>query len=155
MINWKRFGRSSRGLILMYRPSTRLEALRNITEPLSQESRSPDRHLNPGHSKYEAWVLSTQPRRSVKRQNLWHHVFNTLDFPKRIFMCLVVVHGWIIYLTVNTHNKYIKPSTCFGSMRPSSSDFIIHYKVLYFIFHFNFYILILITDTNLLDYTHL
>jgi hypothetical protein len=146
MINWKRFGRSSRGLILRYHPSTRLEALRNITEPLSQDRRSPVRHLNPGHSKYEAWVLTTQPRRSVKRQNLWHHVFNTLDFPKRIFMCLVVVHGWITYLAVNTHNKllskncitHIKPSTGFGSMRPSSSDFIIHYTVLYFIFHFNF-----------------
>jgi hypothetical protein len=41
--------------------------LRKTTKDLSQDSRSPDRDLNPGHSEHEAGVLTTQPRLSINR----------------------------------------------------------------------------------------
>jgi hypothetical protein len=43
-----------------------LEGLRKTTRNPSQDSRSPDRELNPGPHEYEAEVLTTQPRRSVR-----------------------------------------------------------------------------------------
>jgi hypothetical protein len=48
---------SGRGLILMYYPSIYLDGLKKNTENLSQDSRSLDWYLNPGHPEYQAGVL--------------------------------------------------------------------------------------------------
>jgi hypothetical protein len=42
-----------------------LEGLKKTMKNLSQDSRSPGQDLNPRPPKYEAGVLTTQPRRSV------------------------------------------------------------------------------------------
>jgi hypothetical protein len=60
MMNWKGFGKSSRGLILRYYPGIRLEGLRKTTESLSLDNRSLHQELNPGPPKYEAGVLTTR-----------------------------------------------------------------------------------------------
>jgi hypothetical protein len=56
---------SGRGLI-RYHPSIFLEVLSKTTKTLSQDSRSSDRELNPGPPEYEAAMITTRPRRSVK-----------------------------------------------------------------------------------------
>jgi hypothetical protein len=53
---------SGRGLILRYYPGICLEGLREITENLSQDSRSSCRDLKPGLPEYEAGVLTTRKR---------------------------------------------------------------------------------------------
>jgi hypothetical protein len=49
---------------LRYYPGICMEGLRKTTKPLSRDSRSPGRDLNPGPPEYEG-VLITRPRRSV------------------------------------------------------------------------------------------
>jgi hypothetical protein len=65
-MNWKGCGRKRSWPNLRYYPGTRLEGVRKTTKSLSQDSRSPGRDLNPGPAEYEARVLTTRPRRSVK-----------------------------------------------------------------------------------------
>jgi hypothetical protein len=61
----KDFKGSGRGIILRCFPGIRLDGLRKTTKPLSQDSRSPSRDLNPVHPKYETGILTTRPRSSV------------------------------------------------------------------------------------------
>jgi hypothetical protein len=60
---------------LKHFPVILLEGLRKTTKYLSQDSRSPGRKLNHGPPEYEAGVLTTRPRRSVKCTHL--HINNT------------------------------------------------------------------------------
>jgi hypothetical protein len=53
-------------LVLIYYPSSCLEGLR-ITPKLSQDSRYPNRDLNPGPPEFEVVVLSSWPLRAVKQ----------------------------------------------------------------------------------------
>jgi hypothetical protein len=43
--------------------------------------------------------------------NIVIHILDLTTLRKRVFMCSVVVHGWITYLTVNTHNKKSRVSS--------------------------------------------
>jgi hypothetical protein len=52
---------SGRGLILTYYPSIFVDGLRKTTKNLSQDSRYPDRDLNPGSPECEAEVSTTWP----------------------------------------------------------------------------------------------
>jgi hypothetical protein len=58
---------SDRGLIWRYYAETCLEGLRKTTEILIQDSGSTSRHWNPGPPKYEAGILTTRLRHSVRR----------------------------------------------------------------------------------------
>jgi hypothetical protein len=53
------------GFGLRYYLGICLEGLRKITKYLSQDSRSPGRHLNRGPAEYEAAALTTRPQHSV------------------------------------------------------------------------------------------
>jgi hypothetical protein len=53
---------------IKYYPGIFLEKLRKTTKDLSQDMRSTDRDLNPGSVKYEAGVLTTEPRHTVKNR---------------------------------------------------------------------------------------
>jgi hypothetical protein len=55
---------SSRSLILSYSPGLCREGLRKTTKPLSHDSRSPGRDLNPGPLEYEAGLLAARPYNS-------------------------------------------------------------------------------------------
>jgi hypothetical protein len=66
MMNCKLFGRKRYLPNFKYYHSSILEGLTNTTENLSEDSRSLDRDLNSGLSKYESGVLTTRPRRSVQ-----------------------------------------------------------------------------------------
>jgi hypothetical protein len=57
---------SSRGLILMYYHSPRLDKLKRNTKNLSHYNRPPGRDLNAQFPEYEAGVLATRPRRGVR-----------------------------------------------------------------------------------------
>jgi hypothetical protein len=59
-MNWKASGRKPLW------PGIRLKGLRETTKNLSQDRRSPGRDLNPEPPEYEAEVLTTRSRRSVK-----------------------------------------------------------------------------------------
>jgi hypothetical protein len=61
-MNWKGCGRKSSWPNLWYYPGICLEGLRKTMKNLSQNSRCPNRYLNPGPPEYEAGVLTTQPR---------------------------------------------------------------------------------------------
>jgi hypothetical protein len=63
MMICKGFVRSGRGLILRYYPGIRLEGLKKNTNSIRMTGR---RVLNPGPPEYEAGVVTTRPRRSVK-----------------------------------------------------------------------------------------
>jgi hypothetical protein len=52
-----------------YYPGIRLEGLKKTTETLGKGSRFLGRDLNPGSPKYEAGVLTTRPRRTMRH----HH----------------------------------------------------------------------------------
>jgi hypothetical protein len=52
----------SGGIILRFYPGSRLDRLRKIMKPFSQDSRSPDSDLNPGLPEYEAGALNTRLR---------------------------------------------------------------------------------------------
>jgi hypothetical protein len=66
MLNWKRFGKKRPWPNLRYYLGICLEGLRKATESLSQDSRLLGRDLNPEPSDYEAEVLITRLRRSVR-----------------------------------------------------------------------------------------
>jgi hypothetical protein len=51
---------------LRYHPGICVEELRKTTKNLSQDTRSPGRDLNPGLPAYEAVLVITRPRRSVR-----------------------------------------------------------------------------------------
>jgi hypothetical protein len=57
MINWKRFGRNGRGLILLFRHSS--GGTEESHEKLSQHSQSPGGDMKPGQPEYEARMLTT------------------------------------------------------------------------------------------------
>jgi hypothetical protein len=65
MKNWKGCGRKRLWPNLRYYPGICLDGLSNTTKILSQDSRSPDRDLNPKPPECEAGVLTAQRRRSV------------------------------------------------------------------------------------------
>jgi hypothetical protein len=65
-MNWKGCGRKRSWPNLIYYPGIYLQELRKPTKDLSQGNRSPGRDLNAGPLKYEAAVLTTRPRCSVK-----------------------------------------------------------------------------------------
>jgi hypothetical protein len=64
-MNWEGYGRKRSWANLMYYPAICLVGLRKTTKNLSQDSRSPDRRLNPVYSEYETGVLTTRPQRAV------------------------------------------------------------------------------------------
>jgi hypothetical protein len=66
MVNWKILEGRGRGIIWGYYSGIRPEELWKTTTNLSQNSLSPGRDFNPGPPEYEAGVLTTRPRRSVK-----------------------------------------------------------------------------------------
>jgi hypothetical protein len=59
------------GLSLKYYTGIRLEGLRKATENFSQDSRFPHRYLKLEPPEYEAVVLTTQPRRSVRHRKTY------------------------------------------------------------------------------------
>jgi hypothetical protein len=61
---------SGRDLILRYYPGIHLQGLRETTKNLSQDSRSPDRDINPGPPEYEG-VLTIRSQRSVTLRCVW------------------------------------------------------------------------------------
>jgi hypothetical protein len=65
MMNWKGFGRKLSWCNRRYYPGICLEGLRKTTKNLSQDSQSLGQDLNPGPPKYNAGVLTTQPRHST------------------------------------------------------------------------------------------
>jgi hypothetical protein len=78
MMNWKGGGRKRSWPNFRYNPSICLEGLRKSTKRISQDSRSPVRDLNPGYPAYEAGVLTTRPRRSMRSavmtdSRVWYH----------------------------------------------------------------------------------
>jgi hypothetical protein len=60
-VNRKGFGRKRLWPNVRYYPGICLDGLRKTTESLIQDSRSPDRDLNPGPPEYEAGALTTRP----------------------------------------------------------------------------------------------
>jgi hypothetical protein len=52
--------------MLRHYPNIHLEGLMKTTKNISQDSRCPGRDLNPGHTKYNAGVLTTRSRLSVR-----------------------------------------------------------------------------------------
>jgi hypothetical protein len=58
---------SGRGLMLRYYLRIRLEELWKTPKTRSQVNLSSGRDLNPGPPEYEAEVLTTRPRRSVRQ----------------------------------------------------------------------------------------
>jgi hypothetical protein len=58
---------SGSNLIFRYYPGMSLEVLRKSTNNLSQDGLSPYRDLNPEPPEYEAGVLTTRPRRLIRR----------------------------------------------------------------------------------------
>jgi hypothetical protein len=65
MTNWEECGRRRSWPNLRYYPVICLKGLRKTTKILTQDNRSPCRHLNLGLPKYEPGVLTTRLRRSV------------------------------------------------------------------------------------------
>jgi hypothetical protein len=63
--NWKESWRKRPWPNLRYCPGICLQGLRKTTRNLNQDSRSPQRDLNPGPLEYEAGVLISRPRSSV------------------------------------------------------------------------------------------
>jgi hypothetical protein len=66
MINWKRFGGSGRGLILRHYSGIRLEGLRKTTKNSIRIAGYRGQDLKPGPPEYEAAVLTTRSRHSVR-----------------------------------------------------------------------------------------
>jgi hypothetical protein len=66
MMNLRGLEGCGRGLILGYYPCMFSGGLRYTTKTLSQGSRFPGPDLNPERPEYEAGVLTTRPRHSVK-----------------------------------------------------------------------------------------
>jgi hypothetical protein len=67
VINWKGSGEKAAWPNLRYDPSNCLEGLREATKTC-HGSRYPCRYLNPGPLEFEAGVLTTQRRRSIREQ---------------------------------------------------------------------------------------
>jgi hypothetical protein len=66
MMNWRVCEESGHGPNLRYYPGLCLEVLSKNTRNLSQDSQSLGRELDPGPPEYNAGVLTTRPRHSVK-----------------------------------------------------------------------------------------
>jgi hypothetical protein len=63
-VSWKEYESKLSWLNLIQYPGMRLEELKNNTENLNQDSRSPGQYLNPGPPEYEG-VLTTGSQRSI------------------------------------------------------------------------------------------
>jgi hypothetical protein len=73
-MNGKGCGRKRSWPNLRYYPGICLEGLRKATKNFSQDSRSPGRDLNSGPPEYEAGMLTTRPRCTVRTwQNHAHN----------------------------------------------------------------------------------
>jgi hypothetical protein len=71
-------GRSGRDLILRYYPGICRRETEENHESLSYDSQSSVQDLNPRPPEYEAGVLSTLPRRSIKLHQEWTSVLQSI-----------------------------------------------------------------------------
>jgi hypothetical protein len=83
---------------LRYCPDIRLKGLRKTTKKLIQDSRSPNRDLNPGPPKYERGEITSQPRRKQEKAQIffnllslrlthcwWKHVWHCTEYLRKIW----------------------------------------------------------------------
>jgi hypothetical protein len=122
---WNDIGESGRGLIFRYYISICMDGLRKITDNLSQDSRSSCLHLNAGLPEYEAWVLTSRPRRSVPLWTLTSQLSHKKLMRNIISQILssvhnsVINHGWL-----TGENSYILIPiphifTCYFPIQPT------------------------------------